>query len=143
MARTSTSWRNALCSAVGAALAAGFLACRQAPRRDAVDATLVQDVNALVARSTPEGGTARDFVPLARDAGGVHSSWEIETDLTWPTYCGWLVTRIPPEYKRSGSCDSTVTFSRTTPADAFALRVDRLTTVPRLRVRLDYRGYPF
>lgn len=108
-----------------------------------MDPALLEDVNTLVARSTPEAATARSFVPPARHADGVHSSWEIETDLTWPAYCGWLITRIPPEYKRSGSCDSTVTFSRTTAADAFALQVERLVTVPRFRVRLDYRGYPF
>lgn len=143
MGRISIFRRHTLCSAVGAAFAIGSLACGQAPRRDAVEPALIQDVNTLVARSTPEGVTARNLVPLARHAGGVHSSWEIETDLTWPAYCGWLVTRIPPEYKRSGACDSTVTFSRTTPADAFALQVERVATVPRLRVRLDYHGYPF
>jgi hypothetical protein len=76
----------------------------------------------------------------ARDQFSVATSWELESGVTWASYCASFEEALPPGYGSASARNGAVGFVKHLAGDTFYTEIALVANGPPLRVRVTFRG---
>lgn len=71
----------------------------------------------------------------------VEASWELETDMDWPSYRKWVREQLDGYDARSDG-ERSLVFRRSIPGDTYMLAIEAVSLGPPLRVQLSFNASP-
>src|ERR1035437_9244229 len=96
----------------------------------------------VVERTTPPHQTGPRDVTLDRRDLALEATWEMQTELNWEQYAGWVAQRLSGEYTVTPIEPRTAVLSKYVDGDRYAVTITAMNTEQPLLVRLQFRVTP-
>jgi hypothetical protein len=91
----------------------------------------------------PADGTLIASYAPHREGISLRATWEIETDMSWEAYSGWVVPRLA-EFRQRPSPDGTLQFTRALESDSYSLVLEQKGHESRrLTIQASFESSPF
>ena len=112
------------------------LACLEQPNQVERDIQSVQD------RTVPHGGHLISGESARRKGQALWASWQVESNMPWEAYGGWIKTQLS-EFRLARSEADSLRFSRSLDGDVYYVTLKRSPRQGHLLVDVTFQAEPF